>query len=68
MINKYRYFLESDFVGVNRLFVLIYSNTDDKSKSYKSQRYYLPKGIIRNCNVIIDGKKYFDQPIDCDIK
>ena len=56
MTNKYRYFLESDFVGVNGLFVLIYSNTDGKSKSYKSQRYYLPKGIIKNCNVIIDGK------------
>ena len=26
--NEYRYFLESNFVGVNRLFVLVYSNQD----------------------------------------
>ena len=30
--NKYRYFLESNFVGVNRLFVLVYTNQDDDSK------------------------------------
>ena len=29
MTNKCRYFLETDFVGVNRLFVLIYSNQDE---------------------------------------
>ena len=26
MTNKFRYFLESNFVGVNRLFALVYSN------------------------------------------
>ena len=30
--NKYRYVLESNFVGVNRLFVLVYTNQDDDSK------------------------------------
>ena len=34
MTNKYRYFLESNFVGVNRLFVLIYSNQDVKIKNH----------------------------------
>ena len=29
MTNKCRYFLETDFVGVNRLFVLIYWNQDE---------------------------------------
>ena len=27
--NEYRYFLERNFVGVNRLFVLVYWNQDD---------------------------------------
>ena len=36
--NKYRYFLESNFVGVNRLLVLVYSNVDDNGKRYKAQR------------------------------
>ena len=30
--NEYRYFLESNFIGVNRLFVLVYSNQDVDSK------------------------------------
>ena len=35
---KYRYFLGSNFVGVNRLFVLVYSNQDNNSKSFKTRR------------------------------
>ena len=46
--NEYRYFLESNFVGVDRLFVLVYTNTDDNVKRCKAKRYYLPKGIIKN--------------------
>ena len=57
--NKYKYFLESNFVGVNRLFVLIYSNQDDNAKRFRGWRYYLLKHIINNYNVII---------IDSDIK
>ena len=34
----------------------------------KNQRYYLPKGIIKNFNVIINGKSFFDQPINFDAK
>ena len=44
--NKYRNFSESNFVGVNRLFVLAYSSQDNNAKRYKCQRYDLPKGII----------------------
>ena len=29
---------------------------------------YLPKGIIKNYNVIINGENFYDQPIDSDIK
>ena len=35
-INKYKYFLESKFVGVNRLFVLVYSNQNDNAKRFKT--------------------------------
>ena len=66
--NEYRYFLESNFVGVNRLFVLVYSNEDADSKRFKAKRYYLPKGIIKIYNVIINGKNFYDQAIDSDIK
>ena len=51
--NKFIFLLESKFDGNNRLFVLVYSNEDAASK-----RYYLPKGIIDNCSVIISGKNF----------
>ena len=51
--NKFIFLLESKFDWVNRLFVLVYSNEDAASK-----RYYLPKGIIDNCSVIISGKTF----------
>ena len=66
MANEYRYFLESNFVGVNRLSV--YLNQDDNDKWYKSRKHYLPKSIIKNYNVIINGKNFYDQPIDSEIK
>ena len=68
MTNEYRYFLESNFVRVNRLFVLAYSNQDNTSKRYEAKRYFLPKGVIKYYNVIIIGKNFYDQPIDSDIK
>ena len=54
-------------VGVNRLFVLVYSNQDD-AKRVKAKRYYLPKGIIKNYNVIVNGKNFYDQATDSDMK
>ena len=34
----------------------------------KAKRYYLPKGIIKNYNTIINGKNFYDQAIDPNIK
>ena len=33
MANEYRYFIESNFVGVNSLFVLVYLNRDNDVKN-----------------------------------
>ena len=55
--NEYRYFFESNFVGVIRLFVLIYSNQDNNSKRHNAKRYYLPKGIAKNYSIIIWEKR-----------
>ena len=51
---EYRYFLNSKFVGANRLFVLVYSDADDYAKRLKAERFYLPRGIIKNYNAIIN--------------
>ena len=66
--NEFRYFLESGFAGANRLFVLVYTNERNNSERFNGQKYYLPKGIIRNYNVIIPGKNFYDQAIDSDIE
>ena len=39
-----------------------------KMTIYKMLRYCFPKGIIDNFNVIINGKNFYDQVIDSDIK
>ena len=65
--NEYIYFLVLNFVGVNRLFVLVYSNEDNDSKRFKAKWYYLPKGIIKNY-VFIVGENFYDKAVDNDIK
>ena len=60
--------LGSNFVRVNRLFVLIYTNQDHNAKRYKGKRYYLPKGIIKSHNVIISGDNFYDQKLSSDVK
>ena len=65
---EYRYFLESNFIRVNRLIVLVYLNTENDVKRFKTRNYYLLKGIMKNYNLIINGKNLYDQPIDSDIK
>ena len=63
-----RYFLESNVTGVIRLFVLVYTNQGDNAKSFNARKYCLPKGVIKNYNVIINRKNFYDQAIDSDIK
>ena len=38
------------------------------SKRYKAKKYYLPKVIIDNYSVITNGKNFYDQAIDSNIK
>ena len=33
-----------------------------------AQKYYLPKDIVKNDNIIINRKNFYDQAIDSDIK
>ena len=66
--DEYRYFLESNFVGVIRLFVLINSGNHAIAKRFTTRRYYQPKGAINNYKVIVNEKSFYDQRIDSDIK
>ena len=53
-------FIDPSFQGVNRLFVLSFEIENDRTVHTK---YYLPTGEIKVCNVMIDGKNLFDQPV-----
>ena len=48
--------------------VLVYRNKANNGKRFNARKCYLPKGIIKNYNVIMNGKDFYDQPIDSDIK
>ena len=62
--------LDSSWQGVKRLFILAYNNKESDNKvsvdSFKS--YFLPRFKIENYNIEIDGKKFYDQPINDLIK
>ena len=47
--------------GGNRLFILSFENEDQK-KSHST--YYLSNVEIKDYNVMIDGRNFFDQPIN----
>ena len=55
--------VELSFQGVNRLFVLAF---EDDGQRQSSKRYYLPNVEIKDYNVMIDGKNFFDQPVKND--
>ena len=56
--NECRYLTEANFLRVNRLFVLTDPNEDASVKRFSGKKYYLPKGNIKNCNVIVNGKNF----------
>ena len=37
-------------------------------KRFNARKYYLPKGIFDNYNITVNGKNFYDQEIDLDIK
>ena len=57
--NRYLDFLINlSFQGINRLFVLLFENNGGRRGSYT--RYYLPLVEIKDYNVVIDGRNFFD--------
>ena len=55
--------IEPSSQGVNRLFVLAFENDDQR---ISNKRYYIPNVEIKDYNVMIDGKNFFDQPVKND--
>ena len=68
--NLTRFPLNASFQGLNRLFVLCYNNTDDTNKVERNshRKYFLPRVNITNHNVLMDGRNFYDQRINGQIK
>ena len=58
--NNINYLIDPTFNKVSRLFVLSFENKDDR---FYFSRSYTPKVEIKDFNVLIDGKSFFDVPV-----
>ena len=67
--NVFKYInLDPSFQGVNRLFVMAYNRANGQPTRNGQQKYYLPRIDLEKCNVIIDGRNFYDNPIESDIE
>ena len=58
--DNFNYLIDPTFTNVNRLFVLTFKNEDGRSSFSK---YYVPQVEIKDFNVLIDGKPFFEIPV-----
>ena len=60
--------LDPSFQGVNRLFVMAYNRVNGQPTRNGQQKYYLLRIDLEKYNVIIDGRNFYDNPIESDIE
>ena len=58
--NTLNYLIDSTFDKVNRLFVFSFENENDR---FSFSKYYTAKVEVKDSNVLIDGKSFFDVPV-----
>ena len=58
--NNLNYLIDPTFTKMNRLFVLSIENEEGKTSFSK---HYVPKIEIKDFNVLIDGKQFFEMPV-----
>ena len=78
-----RFALDAAFQGINRLFVLAFENTraDEAADALEPRnlvanrvirdsyrKYFVPRVDITSYNVLIDGRNFYDQPINDSIR
>ena len=58
-----RELLDSSYQGVERLFAFVYDNTagNNEVSTDSYQKYLLPRVIIENHNIEIDGRNFYHQ-------
>ena len=67
--NVFKYInLDPSFQGVNRLRVMAYNRVDGQPTRNEQQKYCLPRINLNKYNVIIDGRDFYDIPMESDIE
>ena len=67
--NNFKYIsLDPSFQGVNRLFVMAYNGVRGQPTRNGQKKYYLPRIDLNKYNLIIDGRNFYDNPIEIDIE
>ena len=61
--NNLNYLSDPTFTKVNRLFVLSFARNAEGDHKDSFSRYYVPNVEIKDFNVLIDGKSFFDLPV-----
>ena len=66
--NNLNYLIDPTFRNFNRLFVLPFQRIAGENNTTKDYRdpfshYYVPNARIKDFNVLIDGKIFFDLPV-----
>ena len=65
--NVFKYInLDPSFQGVNRLFVMTYNRANGQPTRNGQRKYYLSRIDLEKYNVIIDGRNFYDNPIESD--
>ena len=60
--------LDPSFQGVNRFFIMAYNREAGHPTRNGQQKYYLPRNDLNIYNVIIDGRNFYDNPIESEIE
>ena len=67
--NEFKYIsLDPSFQGVNRLSVMEYNRANGQPTRNGKQKYYLRRIDLEKYNAIIDGRNFYDNPIESDIE
>ena len=60
--------LDASIQGVNRLFALAYGRENHDATENSHTKYFLPRMKIKNYNIEIDGRSFYDQSVNDSIK
>ena len=61
--NNLNYLVDPTFINVNKLFVLSFTRDNKGDNRDAFSDYYVPNVEIKDFNVLIDGKSFFDLPV-----